>query len=413
MKSLKILFQSIDLRNKILISILLISIFRVLSHIPVPYIDTSGIKIMGSTNVFGLIDVFSGGALQNFTIMTTGISAYISASIVIQMLSYFVPSVHRMVRSPGGDKKVKRITIVLGIVCAFMASLFTTIAMDNAYSILTNDAKWVYVVIALIHCAGTGIAIFLGETITEKGFGNGMSLLIAINVISSFPPIVSSLTKQVGNGDIPIIYLATMIGFVLLTIILAIVAETSERRIPLFYPKAAARGGTISKDSMFFPIKLNVSGVMPIILASYVIQMFSLLGNMDNAAGKFIARIFVPESFRHICIFTVLIFLLTYFYSLISFDSKEISENMQKNGAVIPSVRQGKDTSEYVNDVRKGLTTLSALYLSFIYFVPTAILNSIGMNFLSATSAIILVGVSIETCKQLKVEIELRNFRTF
>lgn len=409
MKSLKILLTTKDLRNKILISLLLISVFRILSHIPVPFVDTSEIKILGSTDMFGLIDVFSGGALQNFTLMTTGVSAYISASIIIQMLSYFVPSVHRMIRSPGGDKKVKKITIVLGIICAFVASLVTTTAMNNVYGILTNDATWVYIVIALIHCGGTGLAVLLGETITEKGFGNGMSLLIAINVISSFPSIISALINSTG---IPAIYMVTMIAFVLLTITFAIIAETSERRIPLFYPRAAVRGA-VAKDSMFFPIKLNVSGVMPIILASYIIQLLSMIGRMDNVVGNFVERVLVIDSFRYICIFTVLIFLLTYFYSLISFDSREISDNMQKNGAIIPSVRQGKDTADYINDVRKGITTLSALYLSFIYFVPTAVLSLIDMNFLSATSAIILVGVSIETCKQLKVEIELRNFKTF
>lgn len=405
-KKLKILFAT-DLRDKLLFSLLMIILFRTLSHIPVPFVDLEGMAQLGSIDLFGLLNTFSGGALKNFTIMATGVSAYISASIIIQLLSYFVPAVHMIVRSPGGDKKVKKATIVLGIIAAIISSITTTITMDNYYSILTNKSWYVYVIIALLHACGTGIAIWIGETITEKGFGNGMSLLVCINVLSSIPSIITTIK----DSNIYVTSLIVMILFAILIIIFTIIAETSERKIPLFYPKAVSRG-QYSKESMFFPVKLNVSGVMPIILASYIIQLFSLLGKMNNKVGSFFNIVFDYDSVQYIIIFTILIFLFTYIYSAISFDAREISENMQKNGAIIPNIRQGKETADYMATVRKSITSISAVYLSLIYFIPTIILTGLGVNYVTATSIIILVGVSLETCKALRVEIELRNYKT-
>lgn len=404
MKTLKILFTS-DLRDKLLFSLLMIIIFRILSHIPVPFVDVDSLALIGSIDIFGLLNTFSGGALKNFTMMATGISAYISASIVIQLLSYFIPAIHIMTRSPGGDKKIKKITIILGVIVALITSVITTYTMNNYYSILTNTSWYVYVTIAVLHAIGTVIAIWIGESITEKGFGNGMSLLVCINVLSSIPSTISSIK----SSEIELIPLLTMITFAIIIILLTIVAETSERRIPLFYPKAMVRG---TKNNMFFPIKLNISGVMPIILASYVVQLFSLLGKMDNKVGQIMSEIFNYNSVHYIIIFAVLIFLFTYIYAIISFDTKEIAENIQKNEAIIPSIRPGKETEKYVENVRKSVTKISSIYLTFIYFVPTLILTLLDVNYIAATSIIILVGVSIETCKSLKVEIQLRDFKT-
>lgn len=406
MRKIKILFTT-DLRDKLLFSMFMILLFRVLSHIPVPFVNLDLINIVGNTSIFGLLNMFSGGALRNFTIMTTGISAYISASIIIQMLSYFVPTVHAMVRSPGGDKKVKKITIILGIISALLSSVVTTYAMNQAYGMLTKADWYVYAIIAILHALGTGIAIFIGETITEKGFGNGMSLLVCINVLSSIPNIINSVIVN----KIDIAPLLTMIMFISITILLTIIAETSERKIPLFYPKAAARG-RFSKDSMFFPIKLNISGVMPIILAGYVVSFLQILGKMKNNVGKAITLFLDSENITYIITFTLLVFVFTYIYSSISFDAKETSENIQKNGAVIPSIRPGKETAEYISSVRKSITKLSSIYLAIIYFIPTVILTALGVNYIQASSIIILVGVSIETCKALKVELELRDFKS-
>lgn len=406
MKKLKILFTT-DLRGKLFFMLFMIILFRILSHIPVPFVNLEAINIIGSADLFGLINLFSGGALKNFTIMATGVSSYISASIIIQLFSYFVPAVHTLVKSPGGDKKVKKITIILGIFCALISSVVTTYAMNQSYNMLTNTKWYAFALIAILHACGTGIAIWIGESITEKTFANGMSLLVCINVLSSIPNIISSVAAK----NISIYILGIMVFFAVATTLLTIVAETSERRIPLFYPRAAARG-RFAKDSMYFPIKLNITGVMPIIFAGYIVSFISLFGHMDNIVGAKIKGFLDPENMWYVLVFTLMIYIFTYVYASISFDARETSENIQKNGAVIPSIRPGKETADYIKNVRKSITNLSALYLSIIYFVPTVVLTLLGVNFLQASSIIILVGVSIETCKALKVEIELRDFKT-
>lgn len=407
MKKLKILFCT-DLREKILYILLMVILFRVLSHIPVPFVDLGAISMMGNTDFFGLINLYSGGALQNFTIMATGISAYISASIIIQMLSYFVPSVHMMVRSPGGDRKVKKITIVLGIITAVISSIVTTYGMDKAYGMLNNHSWYAFAIIAVLHAFGTGIGIWIGESITEKTFVNGMSLLVCINVVSSIPTIIQTAASE----DMSVASVISMVFLTTITILLTIIAETSERRIPLFYPKAAARG-KFSKESMYFPIKLNLSGVMPIILAGYVVTLLSMFGKMKNKAGTYISAFLDQNNIWYTLVFALMVYLFTYLYASISFDARETSENIQKNGAVIPTIRPGRETAEYIKDARKSITRISAIYLALIYFVPTAILTALGIHFMQASSIIILVGVSIETCKSLKVEMELRDYKTF
>jgi len=406
MKKLKILFTT-DLTEKLLFSLMMIFLFRVLSHIPVPFCDINSIAIIGKTDILYLMNLFSGGSLGNFTLMATGISAYISASIIIQMLSYFIPAVHMLVRSPGGEKKVKKATIILGIICAIVSSLVTTKSFNELYSILTNNKWYVYLIIATCHALGTGIAIWIGESITEKGIGNGMSLLICINVLTSVPSIIQSITY----AKLDIFVIIIIVIFVVLIILSTIIAETSERKIPLFYPKAIARG-QYPKNAMFFPIKLNISGVMPIVLASYIMQFLSILGNMKNKVGLFIRDILEPNSILYIIVFTLLIFALTFFYSYISFDAREISDNLKKNGAIIPNVKPGKETSDYIEKARGQILRISSIYLSLIYFLPTLVLTLLSANYITATSLIILVGVSIETCKTLKVEIELRDYKT-
>ena len=410
MKTFKILLKT-DLRDKILISLLLIILFRILSNLPVPFTNIETISLLGQEDIFGLINTFSGGALRNFTIMATGVSSYISASIVIQLLSYFIPAVHRMVRSPGGDKKVKRITIVLGIISALITSFITTKTMNSFYGLLTNDSWYVYLIIAILHATGTGIAILIGETITEKGFGNGMSLLVCINVLSSIPSSISMIKESKSFGYVSNIAIITMIIIFSSVILLTIIAETSERKIPLFYPKVAARG-QLPKENMFFPVKVNLSGVMPIIFASYIVQFISFFGKMNNKIGYFINNMLDSTSIHYVILFSLLVFIFSFLYAIISFDSKEVSENIQKNGAIIPSIKPGKETAEYLVNVRKNITKINAIYLTIIYLIPTLILNILGLNYFTSSSIIILVGVAIETCKSLKVEIELRDFKT-
>lgn len=410
MKSLKIIMKNKELRDKIMYSLGMIVIFRLLSFIPVPFTDISKISIATEGDAFGIINMVSGGALQNFTIMATGISAYISASIIIQFATYLIPEVSLIAKSPGGDKTIKKVTIILGMTISIIMSLVTTIAMNRAYGILTMDAWYIYALIAACHCAGTGTSIAIGESISNHGFGNGVSLLVYINVLTGIPSIISSVARNLSSGTILLTAIPVALCVTVLMIIISVIAETSERRIPLLYPKASAKGRMqfMHEGKMFFPIKLNLAGVMPIILGSYLMQLLMFIARFDNPVGNVLSKLSM-HPMLYTLVFTFLIFIFTYAYVWISFNCREISENLMKGGAVIPTVRPGKETAEYIKNVRASMTDIGALYLSLIYLVPTLLLSFTNVQFIAATSVIILVGVSLDVCKELKVEIDLRK----
>lgn len=410
MKTLKVITKNKDLRNKILYSLGMIVLYRLLSFIPVPFTDISKIAMSSSNSAIGIINMVSGGALQNFTIMATGISAYISASIIIQFATYLIPDVALIAKSPGGDKTIKRATIFLGMAVSVIMSLLTTFVMNKAYGLLTRDAWYIYVLIAVLHCAGTGIAIAIGESISNKGFGNGVSLLVYINVLTGIPTTISNIISNIKYGTVISTAVPVAICVAALMIVIAVIAEASERRIPLLYPKASARGKMqfMHEGKMFFPIKVNLAGVMPIILSSYLMQLVVVLGRMDNAVGKFLSMVNIDPNVYAV-VFTVFIFIFTYTYVWISFNCREISENMMKGGAVIPTVRPGKETAQYIKEIRSSMTDIGAIYLSMIYLIPTLFLNFTNVQFIAATSVIILVGVSMDVCKELKIEVDLRG----
>ena len=278
MNSIKVLFKNKELRNKILFSLFLLFLFRVLSHIPVPWVDTSQLKSITETGILSMTNLFSGGALQNYTFMATGISAYISASIIIQLLTFMSPKMHAISREAGGNKKIKKITIFFGIISALIGSFVTTMALEKTYGLLSNNSWYVFVVIALLQALGTGIAIAIGETITEKGFGNGVSLLIFINIASSFPTQIQNIIWSLNNDTTTYLAVFTCLLVMAITIAFVTFLETSEYRLKVLYSQTAIRGQSFGNSNQsFFPIKVDLSGVMPIIFASYVLQLISIV----------------------------------------------------------------------------------------------------------------------------------------
>lgn len=415
MKVLKTLFNSRDIRDKMIFTLLMIFLFRVLSFIPVPFINREILSSVSQVGIISYASAFTGGALANFTIMATGISAYISASIIIQLLTYAIQGLHDIQKSPGGDKVIKRYTIIVGIVMAFIISLGTTITMHNYYDILTNTAWYVYLLIAIIHCIGTGIAIWIGETITQKGFGNGVSLLIFVNIASSIPNIIQTTSASIDAGTLKWYWLL-VVAFLSIAILIAIViSQSSSRKIPIQYSKASVRGATnFGKSQNFFPIKLNLTGVMPIIFASTIMQIVNMIGQYsDNSVGNFLLEYLSYGSIPYAIIMSVLIFFFSYFYSALIFNPKEISENIQSNGGCIPGIRPGKPTSDYIENVNKNLTFIGAVYLSLIALIPSLVFASIGFSGIATTSMMILVGVSLETCQKIKTEAQSRTYNTF
>lgn len=416
MNFIKILFNDKDLRKKILVSLFLLFLFRILSHIPVPWTNMEALESLSSAGILSFANLFSGGALQNYTFMATGISAYISASIIVQILTFVSPKLHNISREAGGHKRIKRLTIYLGIIAALITSFMTTMAFEKTYGLLSNDSWYVYVVIAILHAIGTGIAIYIGETITEKGFGNGTSLLIFINIVTSFPTQIESITFMLKNKLTTPLTVIVCVFVLLLTITFVTFSETSERRLKIQYSQSAIRGQSFNNSGQsFFPIKVNLAGVMPVIFSSYILQLLSIILSFvkNETAIKIITNLITPGTISYSIVMVVLIIGFSYIYNWISFDTNEISKRIQERGGSIPGIRPGKPTKDYIDKIKYNLTFIGAVYLAILTIVPMIIFNYLGLTLIQATSIIIMVGVSIETVNTLSVETKLRTRKHF
>lgn len=402
------------LKYKLIVSIFLILVFRILSHIPVPFVNTEMIEELSSESIFGFANLYSGGALQSYTLMATGISAYISASIIIQIATFASPKLHDLSRDASGQRRIKKMTIGLGVLIALITSVSTTTVFEQSYNLLSNDALWVYAIIAVCHAIGTGIAIAIGETITEKGFGNGVSLLIFINIATSIPSQLQTIGILHGIGlvkysDVAICFLITLISVILVTFV-----ESSERKIPVLYSSVAMRSDSYAKSKKSnFPMKVNIAGVMPVIFSSYILQILSVvisrIGNETLSSG--LAFMMSPGTWANTVFMLVTIVSFSYIYIYISFDVHEVAKGLQAKGGAIPLVKQGKPTQEYIESVKNNLTIIGAAYLALIAIVPTWLLGYVGLSLIQSTSLIIVVGVSLETVKTLKTERTLSSSR--
>lgn len=390
-------------------------LFRILCHIPVPWTDTEVLKTLSEDSLFGFSNMFSGGALQNYTIMATGISSYISASIIMQIITFASKKMHEMSREAGGQKTIKKITIMLGIIAAVISSLATTTAFEKTYGLLTNNAWYVYAVIALLHATGTGIAVFIGETVTEKGFGNGSSLLIFINIVSSFPLKAAEIRQEILSLETTHETVLSCILVMLAVVVLVTLSETSEHRVPMLYSQSAMRSTALSRERSYFPIRINLSGVMPVIFAGYLIQILTVLSALikNENVTKVIESFSQSGTVPNAIFMTVTITGFSYLYNFISFDTREIARNLQMRGGSIPGIRPGNETRVYLGKIRSDLSFIGAVYLSLITILPMMAFSYLGMSMIASTSIIIMVGVSLETVKLIKVETRLRTHKMF
>ena len=410
MNSIITLFKSKELRNKVLFSILLLFIFRIISYIPVPWTNLELLKtVSDSSGLLSFANMFSGGALSKYTMGATGISAYISASIIIQVITFISPTMHQISKEPGGSYKIKRLTIFFGILSAILSSIVTTYTLNKTYSILTNEKWYVYAIIAILHAIGTAIAIWVGETITEKGFGEGVSLLIFLNIVTGIPSQISTIISNHKTGNLSTKSIIAIIITIAIIIVMITLSEITERRVPVRYTKASIKDSNTVFES-YFPLKLNLTGVMPVIFANYLFMLAYFVVELINneKATAFFEKI-STGTYGYAIIMGIIVFIFTFGYSFISIDVKEISKSIQIQGGIIPGIRQGDDTQKYLKIVVKTLTILNALYLTLVLVIPLIIFTYFDVTILSSTSIIIMVNVSLSTVKSLYVETKLRE----
>lgn len=410
-----------ELRKKILFTLLIILLYRVGNAIPVPFVNTALLKDYFSqmqNTVLGLLDVFSGGAFSSATIFALSIQPYINASIIIQLLCIAIPALERMSKDEGeeGKKKIASITRYSTVGIGLLQG-FGYYMLIKTNGLLNADAAgfWYGLVIVLTFTSGSALIMWLGEQITEFGIGNGISMILFASIISRFPNAVINTIRNIALGSLKwwaalLVYLGA-----LALIVLIVFVNDAERRIPVQYAKRVVGRKMYGGQSTHLPMKVNMSGVMPIIFAQ---SISTLPATIAAFAGKANAKWASTNSILYAIIYFLLIIFFAYFYSTIQFNPIEVANNLKKNGGYIPGFRPGKPTSEFINKVLNKITLFGAIYLGIIAVVPILISHfstSAALTGLSlgGTSIIIVVGVALETVRALEAQLLMRNYKGF
>ena len=441
-KTIKNALKTPEIRKRLLYTLLIIVIFRFGCHITVPGVDAIAletIKTSATTSISGLIDIISGGAFSKLSVFAMTITPYITASIVIQLLGMVIPSLERAIKEGGeeGKAKVNRYTKMLTLFLAFVEALGLYLTYSNAYKnygVFVNPGFGTGAIFVISLIAGTAFLMWLGEQITSKGIGNGISLIIFIGIISSLPKAVTTMynliyAPGVGISTTGIITsIAIIIGALVLVAGVVFVQE-AERRVPVQYAKKVVGRKMYGGQNTHIPLKLAMAGVMPVIFASslltfpaMIIPMFN--SNIDTATGfwagvyKFSmstssAQFGIGYTIANALVYLVLIIAFTYFYTYATFNPAEVSSNIKKNGGFIPGIRAGKPTTEYLSSIMKKLTLFGGLFLSLIAILPMLLsFTNLNITF-GGTSILIVVGVALETVQQLESRLVMRHYKGF
>ena len=401
-----------DVRKKIIYTMGMLLLFRLLGVIPVPGIDLA--KISQEVNRFGLLDFMNnmtGGALERMTVMAMGITPYINASIIMQLLTVAIPALERMQKEGDeGRKKLAQWSRYLTVVLAFLQAVGMVYAMSGSIT-----GTWFsYVLIGLSMAAGTSLAMWIGERITENGIGNGISLLIFAGIVSRlFTWSIEGVTNvMIGNASW-LIMLLVILG-VLGMIIAVTFVDMGERRVPVQYAKRVQGRKMYGGQSTHIPMKVNSTGVLPLIFAYSLLQFpGTILAFWPNSGLSGWWGQFQMGAFYQVFL-ALLIFGFTFFYSSISFNPVDISKNMQQYGGTIPGIRQGRPTTDFLSRVSKRLTLFGAMFLALLATIPTMVTNVSGMQLpFAASSLLIAVSVAIETTRQLESQMLMRHYKGF
>jgi preprotein translocase subunit SecY len=420
-----------DLRNKILFTLLIITIYRFGAHIPVPGIEFSAVQQLTAAaskgGVLGFLNLFSGGALTRFAIFGLGIMPYITSSIIIQLLMVVIPKLEQW-RDEGavGQKKLTQATRYMTVALAVLQSTGLAYVFGKGGTnallgttgqniiLLKNFNVPTVLMVVLTMTAGTAVVMWLGETITQRGIGQGMSILIFANVVSTLPSTLSNIRAEGGDAKFTIIIL------VILALLVAIVfMELGQRRIPVQFAKRVVGRRMYGGQSTYIPLKVNQAGVIPIIFASSVLYLPALLSNIipNNTFQNIVNKYFLtPTNLVYITMYGLLIIAFTYFYTAISFDPHQQADIIRKQGGYIPGYRPGPPTERYLTQILNRITLPGSLFLAFVALLPTLLLSLWHIKQAGAffgTTLLIAVGVALETMRQVDSQLMMRNYDTF
>ncbi|MDD2400768.1 MAG: preprotein translocase subunit SecY [Clostridia bacterium] len=403
-----------DLRKKIIFTIMMFVVFRIGVHIPVPGIDTDVIeKLVGQGQLLGFFDVISGGAFKKFSIFAMSITPYINASIIMQLLTVVIPYLERLSKEPDGRKKMTQYvrygTVILGFIQAVGISFGLRTAIINPGIVST-------LLIALSLTAGTAFLMWLGELITEKGIGNGISLIIFAGIVSRVPSGIVIMFKYLKEGttNIFVVLMFIVVALVVMAGIIAI--QEGQRRIPVQYAKRVVGRKVYGGQSTHVPLKVNQAGVIPIIFAISIMMFPGTIASWfpTNGCAIFVTKIFDFQSWWYQLIYALMIIFFTYFYTAITFNPSDVADNMKKYGGFIPGLRPGRPTAEYIEKVANRITLAGAIFLAAIAILPSLLIKVTELPvYFGGTSLLIVVGVALDTMKQMESNLLMRHYQGF
>jgi preprotein translocase subunit SecY len=416
-------FRVKDIRKKVLFTAMVLGLYRLGTHIPAPGINRAAInsisQSLGGNSVLGLLNLFSGGGLGRIAIFALGIMPYITASIILQILQVAVPTLEKLSKEGEvGQQRITQYTRYLTVGLAFAQSigyvfLFRSFQKSAGVTLINNFNLGKVFIIVLSLTAGTILLMWLGELVTQRGIGNGISLLIFASIVSRIP---SGLSSWWNNPDQ---VFKVIMPFIAIGVVAAIVfVQEGQRKIPVQYAKRVIGRRMTQGGQTYLPLRVNMAGVIPVIFAASVMAIpptiGQLLGQNRDDFGTHLANFFNPQGWHYVVGETILIVLFTYFYTAVTFNPVDQADNLRKAGGFIPGVRPGRPTAEFLDRILARLTFPGALFLAAIAALPTVLINQTSANFFfGGTSILIVIGVALDTMKQLEAQLMMRNYEGF
>ncbi|AJD00986.1 MULTISPECIES: preprotein translocase subunit SecY [Campylobacter] len=410
------------LTNKILITLAFLFAYRILAYVPVPGVNVSVIKEFfdsNASNALGLFNMFSGGAAERLSIISLGIMPYITASIIMELLAATFPNIGKMKKERDGMQKYMQIIRYATIAITLIQSIGVSIGLQSLHgkagqSAIMIDMNTFIALSAISMLAGTMLLMWIGEQITQRGIGNGISLIIFGGIVSTIPGAISGTVNLVNTGEMNFLTIIAILVVILLTIWAIIVVELGERRIPISYSRKVIMQNQNKRIMNYIPIKINLSGVIPPIFASAILMFPSTI--LQTSTNEYVLKIYDflnPNGFFfHFLTFLLVIF-FAYFYASIVFNAKDIAENLKRQGGFIPGIRPGEGTANYLNEVASRLTLSGSIYLGLVATLPWLIVKLFGVPFyFGGTSVLIVVQVALDTMRKIEAQIYMNKYQT-
>ena len=409
------IFKIPELRDKIIFTLIMFAIFRMGTHIPVPGVDPTAIEqLFANGNLFGLLDLFSGGAFSKFSIFAMSITPYINAAIIIQLLNVVIPTLEQWSKEGAeGHKKTTKVTRYLTVVLAFLQAIGMSIGLKAA---ILNPSPVNILIIAITLTAGTVFLMWLGEQITAQGVGNGISLIIFAGIVAALPKNIGTIYHYVQAGTISYFSVFMFMVIAVAMIVFVIHVETGFRHIPISYTKRVGGGRAFGGHSSHIPLKVNQAGVIPIIFASSVLMFPVTIAQFIEVPWvKTVASYLQWGTPLQTALYVLLIVFFTYFYTAVTVKISDMAENLKKYGGFIPGIRPGQPTADYLDHVMTRITLAGSIFLAFIAVLPNMIAAATHIEgvYFGGTALLIVVGVALQTMKQVESMVVMRHYEGF